>query len=143
MDNDFEPMAPTEQRGFGRPAVMVCGGTREAHQAVQAFARANGYSELPLLFPATSDLDKPLATLFDGEAGLLPAECRMPWAVIFSGLTRRQLSDFIDRFKEHAGLPIPLWGSLMPGTTSWTLRQLLKNYMREAQVLAASRNAAP
>jgi hypothetical protein len=141
MDNDFEVMHPGEEKGYGKPALLVCGCPAEVREMLAAFVTARGLAELPLIFAGTEDLEKLLPDVFGKAPAALPAESKMPWAIVFSGLSMRQVGEFIDAFKQEMRTPVPHWGVRMPPTARWTLRRLLRNYEAEARALSTRKGA--
>lgn len=133
LDKDFEAVAPDGEKGHGRTAILVCGCPLDVRPRMTQFALEAGFADIPLLFAGNEDLENPLATVFQKDPAVLPAESRMPWAVVFSGMTNKQFCVFIDKYRERMDLPVPIWGVLMPAAESWTLRRLLRNYQAEAK----------
>lgn len=135
-DDALEPVLPDDTPGYGDPAILVCGWPSQVRDELVRHVQASGFADVPLLFAGNEDLELPLGALFRKDPAVLPQESRMPLAIVFSGLSPRRFSQFIDQYKTMPGLPRPIWGGLMPQTTSWTLRRLLQTYQAEAKAFA-------
>ena len=133
MDSDFEPVKLDEGEVHGRPAFLACGCPVELRATLRQFADDHGFAGTPFIFAGTDDLEKTVGAVFRKESGDLPAESKMPWTIVFSGLTNQQFCRFIDLYKSSSGLRVPHWGVLMPQTETWTLCHLLKNYQADAK----------
>ena len=131
-DDVLHPVLPSDTPGYGEPAILACGWPARAQADLLRHVETAGFADVPLLFAGDADLELPLDEVFRKDPAARPLESRMPLAIVFSGLSPRRFSQFIEAYKETSGFPLPIWGGRMPQTAAWTLRQLLKTYQAEA-----------
>jgi len=58
----------------------------------------------------------------------------LPWAIILSGLTERELHTVLKNYRP-LGLPSPLWATLTETSVNWPLKTLLIELMSEREAL--------
>lgn len=140
-ENTFRPIGDSDQKMHGLSAVLVSGFSADEQKALRAVMNASGLQVIPAIYITAGTLNLTLAEL----AGL-PTESNagetteLPRALVLSGLTERQLHAMMDGYRE-SGLPRPLWASVTPTSSNWSIKYLLIELLKERDAMRQAREA--
>jgi len=113
----------SEQKMFGRRAVLVCGLTAQEQRALEPLI--GPFDDLGLSVAGHGDLDRLVGDLLSRTPGTgVGQDSTLPRAIIVSGLMHRELHEIMQAYKKTQ-LPRPLWAALTATSTTWPLKELL------------------
>jgi hypothetical protein len=134
-DTTFKAVGDSDERLHGHPAIMVAGHPAAEQVTVKALLTALGMTEVALVVVTTDTLDVSLATLSQRADGTgLGEEAHVPRAAIMSGLTERQLHAVMKGYGT-SGLARPIWASVTPTNSSWPVKAMLVELLKEREAL--------
>ena len=134
-DGEFQKIQESDERMYGPKGILVCGYPPPEHRFFALFMDKAGFSDRPIIFPTNEDAGKTLRELFcltTGSGVGEPAD--LPRAVILSGFTQNELHRIMYAYRQ-AGLPAQLWATLTPVSENWLLADLLKELLKENEIL--------
>ena len=134
-DGEFQKIQESDERMYGPKGILVCGFPPPEHRFFALFMDKAGFSDRPIIFPTNEDAGKTLRELFNLTTGSGMGEpADLPRAVILSGFTQNELHRIMDAYRQ-AGLPAQLWATLTPVSENWLLADLLKELLKENEIL--------
>jgi hypothetical protein len=134
-DGEFQKIQESDERMYGPKGILVCGYPPPEHRFFALFMDKAGFSDRPIIFPTNEDAGKTIRELFSLTTGSGMGEpADLPRAVILSGFTQNELHRIMYAYRQ-AGLPAQLWATLTPVSENWLLADLLKELLKENEIL--------
>jgi len=134
-DGEFQKIQESDETMYGPKGILVCGYPPPEHRFFALFMDKAGLSDRPIIFPTNEDAGKTLSELFSLTTGSGMGEpADLPRAVILSGFTQNELHRIMYAYRQ-AGLPAQLWATLTPVSENWLLADLLKELLKENEIL--------
>ena len=139
-DATFQKIGESDKPRPGPRRILVCGYEDEARGRIESLTAMMveklNLTPLPVAFATKSELERTLLDVFEGP---LPdsskASAEMERAVIMSGISEKEIHAFMGGFRTLQ-LPKPLWATLTPMSSKWTLGFLLDELATERKALA-------
>lgn len=134
-ETTFRPIGDSEKKMHGLPGVLISGFSHDEQSLLLEQFDHWGLESIPLIVIAPETLPLTLA-----EASALPAKANfgktpdLPRAVIMSGLQEKQLNALMRGYRE-SGLTRPLWASVTAHSSSWTVKYLLVELLKEREAM--------
>lgn len=134
-ETTFRPIGDSEQRMFGNTALIVSGFPADEQKQLRDLMDSWGLADIPMIYLAESSLELTL-----DELTALPAETnagetpKLPRALIMSGLQERQLNTLMGGYRQ-SGLERPMWASVTPNSSKWTIKYLLIELIKEREAM--------
>ncbi len=123
----------------GPKAFFACGYGSEQVNMLRTFLDELGYEEVPIRVCRKAHLDHPLAeSLAEDVSGALLPEGALPYTLILSGLTPKDVESVLHRFKQVA-LPRPIFATTTERNLDFTVKTLLRHLLEEKRMAAAGR----
>ncbi len=140
-ENTFRPVGDSDSRMHGATAVLASGFSVAEQQALRTMMDAAGLQDVGVVFITAASLPLTLAALAALPDGTRAGEtAELPRALVMSGLTERQLHAMMDGYRQ-GGLPRPLWASVTPTSSDWTIKYLLVELLKERESMRQAREA--
>ena len=138
-DATFQKMGSSDKPRPGPRRVLVCGYDDEARVNIESLTvmmvEKLNLMVLPLAFATENELAKSLMDIFEGPLPDGQQSTEMERAVIMSGMSEKEIHAFMGGFRTLQ-LPKPLWATLTPLSSKWTLGYLLGELATERKALA-------
>ncbi len=135
MASDFQKLSRSDRRLYGRPKILLCGFAADLHPAVTRILEMAGLDEIDAIWVHREMAGRSLAELIDlphGSGHAVTSD--LPRAVIVSGITEKQLHQFMAVVRA-SGMQPPLWATLTPHSEKWTVTALLAALAEERERL--------
>ena len=131
----FKAVGDSDERLHGHPAIIVAGHPAAEQETVKGLLTTLDMSDVALIVVTTETLDTSLAELSQLADGAgLGQEAHLPRAAIMSGLTERQLHAVMKGYGT-TGLARPIWASVTPTNSSWPVKAMLVELLKEQEAL--------
>ncbi len=146
-DATFQKMGESDVPRPGPRRILICGYEKQAQANIEGLTAMMveklNLTAIPLAFATEEELPRKLLDVFEGPLPDGEKAAEMERAVIMSGLSEKEIHAFMGGFRTLQ-LPKPLWATLTPMSSEWTLGYLLNELSSERKALAeqASKKAA-
>lgn len=131
----FNAIGSGNKRMFGDTALLVSGFTPDEQSHLKAILRDVFPDQAPTVFVDDSLKARTLAELASNpNLGTEGTSSSLPRAIIMSGLTEKELHGVMSAYRS-AGLPHPIWASMTPVSSTWSLQALLEELRKEKDEL--------
>jgi hypothetical protein len=131
----FEALDDASDSITGPPAALLCGFERREATLLAALLHEIGGTDHGTVCCTTTMGSWSVARALGGDDGgtLLPVG-KVPRVALLSGLTDKQVGEFLDRYGA-TGLPRPIFAVATPVNLELTVVQLLEDLMAERQAM--------
>lgn len=129
----FKKMEATDQRMFG-PRALLLSGFDEAERGHVELMLLASIADLPLIWVNSLVGGQTLLKLSEGGCLAEEPGSDLPRAVVFSGVTERELHEIMALYKKLE-LPRPLWAALTETSQHWPFRELVRELESERAAL--------
>lgn len=135
-EGKFTKLENGDDAGFGPESILVCGFPEQASPSLGSLLKSICAEQHRVQLCSKAMLAQNLGqALLTEDPDEPAAPDQLPRVMILSGLSNRQIHDFVDRFSS-TGLPRPIFASTTPTNLDMPLRTLLLALLKEHQVMS-------
>ena len=126
----------------GPRAFLVSGYDPDQLTALRQFLADIGYGDAPVKPCTAAQIGHPLEkALSEDTEGVPLGQGKLPYALVFSGLSVSDVHAVMDRFS-RTGLPRPIFATTTPTNLTFTVKTLLIHLLEEQKMARGAAGAA-